>query len=61
MATSTRKRKPKPITLHPAGSPEAIADVKAFGRQEARRRVRREAERELERQLQQPTRKRPRV
>jgi hypothetical protein len=49
MATTTTRRKPKPITVHPAGSPEAIADVRAFAAQEERRRERREELREAER------------
>jgi hypothetical protein len=55
--TSTRKRR-KPVTLHAAGSPEAAADIEAFIRQERRRRVRREEERAFERRLQTPQRKR---
>ena len=49
MATTTTRRKPKPITVHPAGSPEAIADVRAFAAREERRRERREELREAER------------
>lgn len=49
MATTTTRRKPKPITVHPAGSPEAIADVRAFAAREERRRERRDELREAER------------
>lgn len=58
MATTTTRRKPKPITVHPAGSPEAIADVRAFAAQEERRRARREEEREFERQRRKRERRR---
>lgn len=53
-----RKRKPVPATVHPAGSPEAVADVRHFAVQEQRRRARREEERELERRSSKRERKR---
>ena len=56
--TSTRKRKPKPATVHPAGSAAAVADVRFFVKQEARRRVRRAEEREIARRLQNRERRR---
>jgi hypothetical protein len=51
MATSTkrRKRQPKPPTVHPAGSAEAVSDVRYFVVQEQRLRDRRAELREAER------------